>query len=103
MLIFALLVTIPTASDLQVWINSTDQYVVSIEDEYERSLRNRANALLVTMLEDSDRKKFYAALMKEYFGVIAGAQAVGTVEQWVNSKNSTKIPLTLPSDFLLVE
>lgn len=59
-----MLLAIPTRSDLEIWHQNTDQYMMTIEDEYERNLRNRANALIVALLEESEDKNTYIQVVK---------------------------------------
>lgn len=59
-----MLLAIPTRSDLEIWHQNTDQYMMAIEDEYERNLRNRANALIVALLEESEDKNTYIQVVK---------------------------------------
>lgn len=59
-----MLLAIPTRSDLEIWHQNTDHYMMAIEDEYERNLRNRANALIVALLEESEDKNTYIQVVK---------------------------------------
>lgn len=84
-LLFSLLLTIPTRADLELWHQNTDQYLMAIEDEYERNLRNRANTLIVALLEESDEKDIYIQVVRDYFGAIASnVNSVGKAEGLIN-------------------
>lgn len=72
--------------------------MMAIEDEYERNLRNRANALIVALLEESEDKNTYIQVVKSYFGVIATNVhngSVGAAEKFINERNKTNVSVTI--------